>query len=171
MRRSPSLGVPVSEALGVLDEGPVPARGAVCSLGGNCSPSCPLLAVWIYLPYGLPHRCTTELCTPEQRETHTHIKSATHHETHKYSHILNRILAHSQDIKHMWWWLFSVLLYLTQSHTLESSVKDTLMFKRLVSVRLRFFLILLFSKDNTLIKSHRKDFYIVTKYLYLFIYL
>ncbi len=158
MRCSPSLGVPISEALGVLDEGLVPARGAVCSLGGNCSSSCPLLAGWIYLPHGLPHRCTTELCTPEQRETRTHIKSATHHETHTYSHILNRVLAHSQDIKHMWRRLFSVLLYLTQLHKLESSVKDTLLFKSLVSVRLRFLKILLFSKDNTLIKSHSKDF-------------
>lgn len=62
-------------------------------------------------------------------DSHTHVKSTTHHETHTYSHILNGVLAHSQDIKHMWWRLFSVLLYLL------SLVNDILLFKSLVSIR------------------------------------
>lgn len=81
-------GISISEAIGFLDERPVSAGRAVCTLGRESTPSCSLLALWLHFPHRFPHSRTAVLCTSAQRECWHKSNAYWMSQTHKHVHII-----------------------------------------------------------------------------------
>ena len=67
---SPSAppGVPLAEAPGIVDQGPLPASLPVFRLGDDAAAAHLVLALQLHLPQRLPHGRAAVVRTSEQRE-------------------------------------------------------------------------------------------------------
>lgn len=66
-----SIGLPISEATGGLDQRPRAEGGAVLDMGDHHSPSSPLLALRVHFPHWVPD-CRPPDCSKKEQRMHPH---------------------------------------------------------------------------------------------------